>query len=329
MSRTPIPEDLIHQSSEVERSGKRFDYLCRLAEEVAFPIVQQSLFREYKETVATGAGILTEEAKQALETLAEDAAILEDLDEEKIIDDLQRGLGEALPPPDEEECRQHTRDFSQVLMSAWLETLRKAQSRAQKLELTESLLPRETLSVSNLLHRMVARSKLPESIADALSFFAPNEEEIVTVLTTLREKLFAQPRLVDLPFDLAMIGAPAITDESGRVMVMTHDLFISLLKEMENQQREERERQREERDRWLVAAMHANSFMDRDNDQWPVAASVGLPEFDSPMALRAAASVSVPLQPSRYRYFAAIKDSQLQTARIETAVRNARAATTE
>src|SRR5215213_4301763 len=106
MSRTPIPEDLIHQSSEVERSGKRFDYLCRLAEEVAFPIVQQALFREFNETVTTGAGILTDEAKQALETLAEDAAILEDLDEEKVIDDLQRGLSEALPPPDEKECRQ-------------------------------------------------------------------------------------------------------------------------------------------------------------------------------------------------------------------------------
>jgi hypothetical protein len=214
-------------------------------------------------------------------------------------------------------------------MSSWLETLRKAHSNTQKLELSESLLPHEPLSVSHLLHRMVARSKLPESIAEALSLFAPNEEEIVTVLTTLREKLFAHPRLVDLPFDLAMVGAPAIAGDAGRVMVMTHDLFISLLKEMENQQREERERQQEERDHWLNAAMYANSVMDRDNDELPLAASIGLPEFKSPMALKAAANVSVPLQPSRYRYFAAIKDSQLQSARIESAVRRARAATTE
>lgn len=323
MSRTTIPADLVHQSSDVERSGKRFDYLCRLVEEVAFPIVQQALFREFNETVATGAGILTEEATQALETLAEDAALLEDLDEQKVIEDLKRGLSEALPPPDEEECRQHTRDFTQVLMSAWLETLRKAQSKTQKLELSQSLLPREPLSVSHLIHFMVARSKLPESIADAASLFAPNEEEILVVLTTLREKLFAEPRLVDLPFDLAMIG------DSSSVMVMTHDLFISVLKVIENQQREERERQRKERALWLDAAMQANSVMDRDNDERPIAAAAGLPGFNSPRALKAAANVSVPLQPSRYRYFAAIKESQLQSARIETAVRQARAATTE
>ena len=328
MSRTPIPIELIHQPGEVDRNGKRFDYLCRLAEEVAYPVVWQALFREFNETAATGAQLLTEEAKQAVETLAEDAALLENLDQDKVIHDLQRSLSESLPPPGEEECREHTRDFSQILMSSWLETLRKAQAKVQILELSESLLPTEQSAVLKLIN-LVSKNKLPESITEALGSFAPNEDEILTVLKTLREKLFDEPRLVDLPFDFAMIGAPAIADRPAGVMVMKQELFITLLAEMENQQRQERERQEEELERWWIAAMSANSMMEKDVDQYRASPPpVGLPEFASAPAQKAAANVSVPLRESRYLCFAAIKDLSLRPAKIPSAVRRARAATT-
>jgi len=100
MPRTPIPGRLIHRPEEVERNAERFDQLCRLAEEVAFPVVREALVRE---TAATGAEALTNEAKLALEALAEDAAALEGLDEQQILDEVQKSLSRAIPPPDEEE----------------------------------------------------------------------------------------------------------------------------------------------------------------------------------------------------------------------------------
>jgi hypothetical protein len=328
MSRTPIPHDLIHRPEEVDRNGKRFDDLCRLAEEVAFPIVQEALFREYNETTATGAQILTEEAQQALEILAGDAAILEDLDEHKVINDLQKGLSEAVPPPDEEECRQHNRDFSQLLISTWLETIRKAHTNVHILKLSEFLLPIEPWTLSNIAHRLVAKP-MSEVITDALGLFAPNDEEIMSVLSILRGKLFAQPQLVALPFDLAMVGSPAIAHNPAQVMVMKHELFITLLKEVENQQREKREREEKERAR-VREALLACSVLDlsQREENWPLT-SMGLPEFKSSEAKIAAANVCAPLPPSRIPIFAAIKNSQLQPAKIESAVREARAAVIE
>jgi hypothetical protein len=330
MSRTPIPQHLIHHPEEVDRNGKRFDDLCRLAEEVAFPIVQEALFREYKETTASGAQILTEEAKQALENLAEDAAILEDLDEEKVIADLQKSLGQAVPPPDDEECRQHTRDFSQLLVSTWLETIRTAHANVQILKLSEFLIPIEPWTVGNIVHRLVPKPKIPETITDALGLLAPNQEDIMKVLSILREKLFAQPQLVALPFGLAMVGAPAIANSPAQVMVMKHDLFITLLTEVENQQRQKWEREERERAR-VREALLASAVLDlsQRDERWQALTSVGLTEFSSSEARTAAANVCAPLPPNRMPIFAAIRTSQLQPTKIESAVREARASVTE
>jgi hypothetical protein len=346
MPRTPIPSHLIHRPEEVERNGKRFDYLCRLAEEVALPVIQKGLFREFNETAATGAEILADEAKQALQALAEDAAILEDLDEEKVLEDLQKSLSYAVPPPDNEECRQHTRDFSQVLMSAWLETLRSAQAKVQILELSDCLLPEDHSSGFTWLKWFGStKSNLPETMGDAVGSFAVNEEDVITILTTLRKKLFAGPRLVDLPFDLAMVGAPEVmahaasvggpparaSDEGpSKVMVMKHHLFITLLKEMEQQQRQlqQREREREEREKWWREMMSINPAIGIPGASVPVTA-LGVPAFVSPLAQVAAANVSVSLPADRYRTFAALNDSQLQLTKIETTVSRAMSAATE
>jgi hypothetical protein len=53
-----------------------------------------------------------------------------------------------------------------------------------------------------------AKPKLPQMLTDAIAWSAVNEDEAATILTTLRVKLFPEPRIVDLPFNLAMIGAP-------------------------------------------------------------------------------------------------------------------------
>ena len=111
---TPIPSDLIHRPDEVKRDADLFDHLCELVEEIAFPIVQDALARE---TAATGAEVLTEEARHALEIFMKDAAILEQLDENEVIQKVQKTLSDEIIAVDEQEYLQHTREFSQVLMS--------------------------------------------------------------------------------------------------------------------------------------------------------------------------------------------------------------------
>lgn len=328
MSRTPIAANLIHNPEEVDSNGRRFDYLCRITEEVAFPVVRQALFREFEETTATGAEILSDESKQALLTIAEDAAILEDLDEEKVLSDLKKSLDAALPPPGEEECLQHTRDFTQVLMSTWLETLIKAHTPDRLLELSEFLLPEQGSVTKFVQRRLGTKNKLPENIADAVISFAPDQEDIFTLLKTLKEKLFDRPRLVDLPFDLAMLGAPAIPGYPARVMVMKRDLFLNLLREMENQQLREIDDQRKERERLRDETIELTTVLNFGHDRWTIPAAAGLPELDSSTAQRAAANVSVPLPQSRYQFFASIPSAQLKPNKIERAVRKARAAAT-
>jgi hypothetical protein len=62
---------LIHQPEEVKRNAQRFDELCQLAEEVAYPVVIRCVSTR---DVATGAEALTDEAKLALEGVVIDSA---------------------------------------------------------------------------------------------------------------------------------------------------------------------------------------------------------------------------------------------------------------
>lgn len=222
MPLTPIPADLIHRPEEVERDADRFDHLCQLVEEIAFPIVRDGLGRE---TASTGAEVLTEEAKHALQAVIEDAAIFEDLDEKEVFKQVQKTLNDKIPPPDEEECRQHAREFSQVLMSAWLETLRSAELEKKVVKLSDYLLPHApSHGMTWLMEQFgAAKPKLPEMIVDAIAWFAVSEDDAAIVMKTLHDTLFAEWRLVDLPFDLALVGAPKKT-----VMVLRRPLWDRL-----------------------------------------------------------------------------------------------------
>jgi hypothetical protein len=291
MPRTPIPDHLIHRPEEVERDGHRFDYLCQLAEEVAFPVVKNALFREFEETTKAGGGILTEEARHALEALADDAAILEDLDEEKVLADFQKSLNEALTAPDEKECREHTRGLSQLLMSGWLETLRAAQSEAAILALSDHLLPEPRMSgFSWLMEKFgAAKSELNELLED-VAWFAVNKEDVSTIMTRLREKLFPESRLVELPFELVMMGTP---DEPA--LVMPRPLYERLSP-------------------ITVAAVPATAV-----------SAMATNTLAARTASTAINSVSEPLPRQGYRYFA--KMASLKAKDVEQQVQHALAAT--
>lgn len=206
MARTPIPPDLIRQPEEAQRDAARFDYLCQLVEEIALPVVWSALERE---TAAAGAEVLTEEARIALQVLAGDPEILRELDEEEILRHFEASLSDEIPKPDEEEARLHTRDFSQVLTSAWLEVLRRAESETKIVVLSDYLVPcKSSNRTSWLMERFGAAPELPSMLLETVGWFAVDEADIAKILRTLRAQLFAEPRVVDLPFNLVVAGRP-------------------------------------------------------------------------------------------------------------------------
>jgi len=302
MPRTPIPEHLIHRPEEVERDAERFDHLCRLAEEVSFPLVQEGLNRE---TAATGAEVLTEEVKDALKMLTEDAAILMDIGEQEVLEAVQKSFSEQLPPPDEEECHQHARDLSQVLMSTWLETLRSAHRKDSVLVLSEYLLPETAPSGLTWFMRLfgAAKLELSETLTDAISTFAVNAQDAGTIMSTLRDKLFTEPRLVDLPFDLALISAPG-----QPVLSMTRPLYDRLVEAIK-----------------IHFQNHKPVSMDFER-QYEVVAEKTQPAAAFSTAIeaqRAVRSLTERLTPAGYAYVAKVASPGLQTETLQTQVMQA------
>ena len=105
---------------------------------------------------------------------------------------------EPVLPPDEEECRALARDMAQVLMSTWLEMLRGDLLKTPLLVLSDHLLPPAPSSAVKrfISLLMTEKSKLPQPLSDALRSFAVNEREAGDIMTTLRTRLFSEPRLV-------------------------------------------------------------------------------------------------------------------------------------
>lgn len=302
MPRTPIPEHLIHRPQDVQRDADRFDYLCELAEEISFPIVKEALLRE---TAATCAEVLTEEAKNALQMLAEDAGNLLNLDEEEVLEAVQKSFREQLPAVDEQECHQHARDLSQILIGIWLESLRAAHVKNSVLMLSDYLLPQDN---PNGLTRFVewfcmAKSKLPEAFTDAVSTFAVNGDDVAKIMATLRVKLFTEPLLVDLPFDLAMISAP-----EKPVLLMTRPLYERLVEAIRiHFQQHER----------VLPVDFDSGYVVVDK------ATPAAPYFTTATARRAVDNLTEPLSPGQYARVAKVASPGLQTETLQTRVMNA------
>jgi hypothetical protein len=305
MPRTVIPHHLIHKPDEVKRNAERFDDLCRLAEEVACPVVKEALVRE---TVNTAAEALTEEAKNALETLVEDAAVFEALDERRVVYEVKRSLGGIIPPPDEEECLLHSRELSQILISTWLESLRAAQAKSEVLVLSEFLLLEPPVSfIRWILERFGSREpEVSQSLTDAFASFALNADEAAAIMSTLRLKLFPEPGLVDLPFDLVLLGAPEMD-----VMAMDREYYQGLCDEFERQLAKMETVNRIAAEKRALEAVVEKSKA--------VTAS-----FITPRARQAFASLSMPLAPAQYSHLAtAAASPSLHSKTISTRVQYA------
>jgi len=306
MPRTPIPEHLIHRPEDVERDAERFDHLCELTEEVSFPIVKEALIRE---TATTGAEVLTSEAKNALRMLAEDAGNLLNIGEHEVLEAVQKSFREQLTPIGDQESvadqeyRQHARDLSQVLVSIWLESLRSTNVKNSILMLSDYLFPQDS---PNGLMRFIewfggGKPKLPERFTDAISSFAVNGSDVAQIMSTLRVKLFTEPLLVDLPFDLVMISAP-----QSAVLAMPRSLYDRVVeaigKHFRSQQRE--------------------SLLDHESTQ-PVIMKPTAPFFTTVPARRAVDRLTEPLSPRRYACVAKVASRDFETETLQSHVMQA------
>lgn len=297
---TPIPPDLIHRPEEVKRDAELFDHLCELVEEIAFPIVQDALARE---TAATGAEVLTEEAWRALEIFVKDAAILEHLDENEVIQKVQRTLSDEIIPADEQECRQHTREFSQVLMSGWLDTLRSAESAAKIVVLSDYLMPVSTRGMAWVMEHLGVGPKLPPMLIDAIAWFAVDEVTAGRVMKTLHDKLFSERRVLELPINLTVVGGPE------KVMALSRQLW-DLLVQLSNQYIEEVQ---------TSQRIDVGQAYDPARDE----AELGRPLFSSPAAQTAVEVLSEPLPARRYDCLAKVATLRFEEDNIEAQVQRA------
>lgn len=226
MPRTPIPEHLIHRPEEVERNAQRFDQLCRLAEEVALPVVKHALIRE---AATTGAHALADEAKAALDGLVEEA-VRASVEDPAVIQQVRQSLEAQIPEPDEEEWRALTRDTAQVLMSVWLETLRGTLSKPSLVLLSDYLFPTTSPNfMRRLLYFFETGPDVPRPVAESMASFPMTETETGVILSKFREKLFSKPRRIDLPFDLVIAGAPEM--QAVAMHRSTYDALATRLKE--------------------------------------------------------------------------------------------------
>jgi len=304
MPRTAIPRHLIHDPDEVKSNAKRFDDLCRLAEEAVFPVVSAALVRE---TLKTGAETLTDEAKNALEAIVGDAIIFESLDERRIVYEVKNSLIGTIVPPEEEECQRQSKELSQILMSTWLESLRSAQAKEQVLILSKYLLVESPSSWIGKILEFIGsgEEELSESFSDVFALFAITKNEAAATMSTLRSKLFPETRLVDLPFDLVLVGAPEMD-----VLAMTREYYEGLSKEIERQLSRMEAAKRvaaEKRAQQLVTAKSASTT----------------PTFASVVTRRAAASLSKRVPPVQYSYLAHAASASVQTQNIASRVQYA------
>ena len=162
-----------------------------------------------RETSATGAEVLTDEARLALKGLLDETA-LEELDDPAMAAEVCRTLEGAIPAPDEKEQLAFTKDITRVLTSTWVELLRAATLKAPIVVLSDQLLPRSSrpsISEKWFFFRSQRKSSAEQLMADALQPLGVGQDEMGQILTDLRARLFQSSFLVALPFDQVIVGA--------------------------------------------------------------------------------------------------------------------------
>jgi hypothetical protein len=133
MSRTPLPDHLVHDPVAVERDGKRLERLCAIALGVVRPHARKALRNE---TARSAARLLSANAVALLnETLREQKVEPAQIAqfEERIATALKtRGVA-----PSEQEVEAHAVSLADALVKSWLQVLLDKREAGRKLETSE------------------------------------------------------------------------------------------------------------------------------------------------------------------------------------------------
>ena len=210
---------------------KLFDELCRIAIQVAQPVVRTALFREYEETTKTAATAWLSEAMKALQGILADPNELEGCDKEELHSELSAAFQGDILPPDEEEVREHARDLARMMISAWLEILRGVpygNSHAEPVELTSDLLPSKER----------IQPELWRAFEDITAPFAVNATEAAQIRTDVGKQIFSgSQNTVALPFNICL-RAEGTFHQNGRLVAMPqtndHESRLHIIEETFN-----------------------------------------------------------------------------------------------
>jgi len=133
MSRTPLPQHLVHDPVAVERDRERLERLCAIALGIVRPLARAALVDE---TARSAARLLSGNAVALLnETLAEQqvAPAQIALFEERLATAL-KARGAA---PSEQEVEAHAASLADALVKSWLQVLLDKREAGRKLKTSE------------------------------------------------------------------------------------------------------------------------------------------------------------------------------------------------
>ncbi len=164
MPRTPISPELQHEPGTVTEDGRKIEYMCDLAIQIAYPYARDVL---WKETAAGAAQIVADDAASLLSGLLDDPQ-LPKAEVEEMQKELSGKLAIGMARPEEEEVFRHAQALSSTVVSAWLQVL--LNKRTEGRDLTSSEILPQSADGSDRDWADVWRSALPYGLEGDKAF---------------------------------------------------------------------------------------------------------------------------------------------------------------
>src|SRR5260221_1848592 len=134
MPRTPISPELQHEPGTVTEDGRKIEYMCDLAIQIAYPYARDVL---WKETAAGAAQIVADDAASLLSGLLDDPQ-LPKAEVEEMQKELSGKLAIGMARSEEEAGFRHAQALSSTAVSAWLQEV--LNKRTDGRDLTSSVI---------------------------------------------------------------------------------------------------------------------------------------------------------------------------------------------
>ena len=194
MPQSNIPSRLIGRVEDVQSDARRLSALTSLVAAICMPFVFDGLKNETHSTVADA---WIQIAKSVLQGMMADRPQIAEAAGLKT--DLVEHLGASDLRPDQDEAKEAAAEFAQSLVSGWIEILRRSIPREKKVQLDETLIPKngETQSWHSLMKHVAASSV--------------TQLETQKILRLMRDELFKNEPFVELPLGI-IVTRESLTD---------------------------------------------------------------------------------------------------------------------